>query len=66
MEDPPLAAAGDDPRPRRRRSWTTIIPDKPNKPYDMRDVIRAIVDAGDFFEAQPLYAQNIDHRASPA
>jgi methylmalonyl-CoA decarboxylase alpha subunit len=37
----------------------TIIPDNPNKPYDVLDVIRAIVDNGDFMEVQPYFAQNI-------
>ncbi len=37
----------------------TIIPDNSNKPYDMKDVIRAIVDDADFFEYQPYFAQNI-------
>jgi acetyl-CoA carboxylase carboxyltransferase component len=36
-----------------------IVPDNPNKPYDVRDVIRAIVDDSDFFEIQELWAQNI-------
>ena len=37
----------------------TIIPDNSNKPYDMKDVIRALVDDADFFEYQPYFAQNI-------
>jgi len=37
----------------------SIIPDNSNKPYDMKDVIRAIVDDADFFEYQPYFAQNI-------
>lgn len=39
--------------------FDTIIPDNPNKPYNMKDLIKKIVDAGDFFEAQELYAANI-------
>ena len=35
------------------------MPDNPNMPYDMKDVIRAVVDHGDFFEVQASYAQNI-------
>ncbi len=35
------------------------MPDSPNKPYDMHEVIEGIVDYGDFLEIQPLYAQNI-------
>ncbi len=37
----------------------SIIPDSSNKPYDMKDVITALVDDGDFFEYQPYFAQNI-------
>ena len=35
------------------------MPDNPNKPYDMHDVIRRIVDDGEFYEVQPEYAANI-------
>lgn len=37
----------------------TFIPDSPNKPYDMHQLIEHIVDEGEFFEVQPLYAQNM-------
>lgn len=37
----------------------TIIPDNPNKPYDIVDVIRMVVDDGDFDEVQPHFAQNM-------
>jgi propionyl-CoA carboxylase beta chain len=37
----------------------TIVPDNPNKPYDMRDVISLIVDDGEFFEVHRHYAENI-------
>lgn len=36
-----------------------IIPENPNQPYDMKDVIRSIVDNGEFYEIQPYYAANI-------
>ncbi len=36
-----------------------IIPDNPNKPYDMKEVIRLLVDEGDFFEVHSSYAENI-------
>jgi propionyl-CoA carboxylase beta chain len=36
-----------------------IIPDNPNKPYDMKEVINLIVDDNDFLEVQPNYAENI-------
>ena len=37
----------------------TLVPEEPNKPYDMRDVVRHIVDAKDFFEIQPDFGENI-------
>lgn len=36
-----------------------IVPDNPNKAYDMKEIITAIVDNGDFMEVQPYYAMNI-------
>lgn len=36
-----------------------IVPVDPNKPYDMKEIIKMVVDDGDFFEVQPLYAQNM-------
>jgi len=41
------------------RSLDTLIPDSPNKPYDMRELIHKIVDEGDFFEIQETYARNM-------
>ena len=41
------------------RKLNTLIPDSPNQPYDMREVITALVDNGDFLEVQPLFAPNI-------
>lgn len=38
---------------------TTIIPDNPNKSYDMKEVIAEIVDNGEIYEVMPLFAQNI-------
>jgi acetyl-CoA carboxylase carboxyltransferase component len=58
MEDPPVAPTGDD-RNRTEPSLDTIIPDNPMGSYDMQDVIRAIVDNGDFYEVHENYAQNI-------
>lgn len=58
MEDPPFLPNGDDPL-RMEEALDTIIPEEPNKPYDMREVIRLIVDDGIFFEIQESYAQNI-------
>jgi acetyl-CoA carboxylase carboxyltransferase component len=58
MEDPPLMETGDDPR-RRAEDLLTIIPEDPNKPYDMREIIYRVVDAGDFMEVHAHFAQNI-------
>ncbi len=58
MEDPPLAPSAD-PAGREAPALDAIIPDSPRASYDMLDVIRAIVDEGDFFEPQALYARNM-------
>jgi len=58
IEDVPLVSSGDDPD-RPAAGVADIIPDLPNKPYDIRDVIARIFDSGDFLESQELYAQNI-------
>jgi acetyl-CoA carboxylase carboxyltransferase component len=58
MEDPPFFETGDDPM-RMEEELNTIIPDSPTKPYDMKEVIRRIVDEGDFFEVHEHYARNI-------
>ncbi|HXF69668.1 MAG TPA: acyl-CoA carboxylase subunit beta [Thermoflexus sp.] len=58
MEDPPYVPNGDDPL-RTEERLNTIVPDDPTRPYDMKEVIRLIVDNGDFFEVQPDYAPNI-------
>jgi propionyl-CoA carboxylase beta chain len=41
------------------RALDTLIPDSPNQPYDIRTVVEAVVDEGDFLEVQPLFAPNI-------
>jgi len=48
IEDPPLIDIGDDPT-RTDDSIADLMPDSPNKPYDVRDIIIRLVDAGDFF-----------------
>ena len=58
MEDPPFMAGGDDPL-RMDEELNTLIPNDANKPYDIKDVIRPIVDNGQFFEIHEGYAQNI-------
>ena len=57
MEDPPFMG-GDDPL-RMDERLDTIIPDDPNKPYDIKEVVRMIVDSGQFFEIHENYAANI-------
>lgn len=37
----------------------SIVPDNPNKPYDIKEVIRSVMDEGDFFEIHPDFATNI-------
>lgn len=58
MEDPPFAATNDDPL-RADEALDSIIPEHPNKPYNMKDVITRIVDDGMFFEVHEEFAANI-------
>ena len=58
LEKPPVYAPTDDAN-RVIPELNEIIPDSPNKAYDVKDVIKSIVDNGDFMEYQELYAQNI-------
>jgi acetyl-CoA carboxylase carboxyltransferase component len=58
LEDPPYFESEDD-ADRRCDGIVDLIPDAANKPYDMKAVISEIVDDGDFFEIQPLWAMNI-------
>ncbi|MBP2299341.1 acyl-CoA carboxylase subunit beta [Azospirillum picis] len=48
-----------DPIDREDFSLDTLVPENPNKPYDMKELILKIVDEGDFFELQPEFAKNI-------
>ena len=48
-----------DPHDRMDPELDTVVPDNPNKPYDMRDVVNRIVDDGEFFEVQEHFAKNI-------
>lgn len=57
-EDPPLGPTTD-PASREAAALDTLIPTESNKPYDMRDVIRHVVDDGYFFELMPRFAENI-------
>jgi acetyl-CoA carboxylase carboxyltransferase component len=58
LEDAPLVHCTD-PIDRLEDSLNEIIPDNPNKPYDVKDVIHAIVDQNEFLEVHRNYAQNI-------
>jgi propionyl-CoA carboxylase beta chain len=57
-EKPPVRDA-QDPASRIEMSLDTLVPDNPNKPYDMKELILKTVDDGDFFELNPTYAANI-------
>ena len=57
-ETPPSWPTTDDPR-REEPSLDTLVPENPNKPYDMKELILKVVDEGDFFEIQENFAKNI-------
>jgi len=58
QEDPPRKRCTDDPN-RREESLHSIVPDNPNIPYDMSEVIKAVVDDNYFFEIQEHFARNM-------
>ena len=58
LEDPPFFPTAD-PEDRLDEELQAIVPDNPNKPYDMKDIIRRVVDDGHFFEVHEHWAQNI-------
>ncbi len=58
MEDPPFLPTGDDPL-RMEESLDNLIPDDPGKPYNIKNVIRSVVDNGQFFEIHEAFAANI-------
>ena len=58
LEDAPRYTPSDDPE-RRDESLAALIPESAREPYDMKDVISRIVDDGEFYEVQPLFAMNI-------
>ena len=55
----PPTRRSEDPVDRLEQSLDTLIPENPNKPYDMKELITKVVDDRDFFETQPDYAANI-------
>jgi acetyl-CoA carboxylase carboxyltransferase component len=58
MEEPPFVEVGDDPE-RRTPELTELMPATANQPYDMKKVIAAVVDDGDFFEYHAYWAMNL-------
>jgi methylmalonyl-CoA decarboxylase alpha subunit len=58
LETAPIVETGDDPA-RISPELNTLLPDNSNAPYDMKDVMAAIVDNGEFYESQQYFAQNI-------
>jgi propionyl-CoA carboxylase beta chain len=58
LELPPVVDTGDDPD-RVIEELDTFIPDSSNVPYDMRDVVRHVVDDGEFFEVHRHFAENL-------
>ena len=58
MEDPPFKAGKDDDL-RTEDALNDMVPDDATKPYDIKDVIKLIVDEGEFYETQEYFAQNV-------
>ena len=58
LEDPPIVATDDDPD-RQEEALDLLVPDEPNKPYDMTELIGHVVDDGRFLEIQKDFARNI-------
>ncbi len=57
-EPPPILLTGDDPE-RADPELQTLVPDSPELPYDMRDLVTRLLDDSRFLEVQPFFAQNI-------
>jgi acetyl-CoA carboxylase carboxyltransferase component len=58
LEDPPFVTDGDDPL-RTSEALDSIVPADPGKPYDVKEIIRAVADSGQFLEIQEAFAANI-------
>jgi propionyl-CoA carboxylase beta chain len=58
MEDPPFVRSEDDPL-RTDEALNAVVPEEPNKPYDIKDVITKVVDDGEFLEIMQNFAGNI-------
>jgi propionyl-CoA carboxylase beta chain len=60
LEEPPTLPVEVEPEiSAHDRELDALVPDSPNQPYDMHEVIRNVLDADDFLEVQPLYANNV-------
>ena len=57
--DAPPRGAGTDPRDRRDEALLDLVPDNANKPYDMHEVLKRVIDDAEFLEVQPDFAANI-------
>jgi propionyl-CoA carboxylase beta chain len=57
--EPPPRRSSSDPIDRREPSLDTLVPQQPNQPYDIKELIVKMVDESDFFELQPDYAKNV-------
>ncbi|MEE2677969.1 MAG: acyl-CoA carboxylase subunit beta [Myxococcota bacterium] len=58
LEDPPFVAT-EDPVDRAEPALRNLVPDDPSKPYDIKELVKLVVDDADFFEVAPLYAKNL-------
>jgi len=58
LEDPPYVAT-EDPADRQEPALRTLVPDNPNKPYDIKELIKLVVDDGNFLETHSLYGKNL-------
>ncbi len=58
LEDPPFVAT-EDPPERMEPALRNLVPDEPTRPYDIKELVKLVVDDGNFFEVAPLYAKNI-------
>ena len=58
VEDPPVVPTGD-PATREPEALDTLVPENPNQPYDMTEVIRLVVDDGNFLEVHEQFARNL-------
>jgi len=58
LEDPPFVAT-EDPADRQDPALRNLVPDNPNKPYDIKELVKLVADDGNFLEVHPLFGKNI-------